>query len=298
MLRKAIRTAVMTGLLTGILTAQPVDQPSRAVAPDPRTVLLEQPDAQRVQAELNSLLERYPPTLHGALRQDPSLLGNQAYLAPYPALVSFLNAHPEIVRNGAFYVGDRPWEQPRDHQSQVLEMWRDVMGGIAAFVAFGLGVGLLTWLVRTGVDYRRWKHLAKVQTEAHTKLLDRFTANEDLLAYIKSPAGSKFLESTPIRLDAAPKNLGAPLGRILWSVQGGVVLIAAGVGLGFVSRQFAPEDAGAPIQALAVLAVALGLGFVVSAALSFFLSRKLGLIEAPSPERNLDPVSGEMGLNK
>jgi hypothetical protein len=47
--------------------------------------------------------------------------------------------------------------------------------------------------------------LSKVQTEVHTKIVDRFTANDDLLAYIQSPAGSKFLESSPIHLDAGPR---------------------------------------------------------------------------------------------
>jgi hypothetical protein len=176
----------------------------------------------------------------------------------------------------------------------VLDLWRDVMGGIAAFTAFSLGVGLLVWLVRTALDYRRWKQLARVQTEVHTKLLDRFTASDDLLAYIKSPAGSKFLESSPITLDAGPRSLSAPLGRILWSVQGGVVLIAVGVGMEVVSRQVMTGDEGEPLQALAVLAMALGLGFLISAALSFFLSRRLGLIETP-PESSLHVPAGGFG---
>ena len=70
--------------------------------------IVEQPDAQRTREELSALLERYPPTLRGVLALDPSLLGNQPYLAPYPALVSFLNAHPEIARNPSFYIGGGP----------------------------------------------------------------------------------------------------------------------------------------------------------------------------------------------
>ena len=31
------------------------------------------------------------------------------------------------------------------------------------------------------VDHRRWLRQSKVQTEVHTKLLDRFTSNDDLL---------------------------------------------------------------------------------------------------------------------
>jgi len=77
-----------------------------------------------------------------------------------------------------------------------------------AVAGFGLAIGVLTWLIRTIIDYRRWSRLSKVQAEIHTKLLDRFSSNEELAAYIQSPAGSRFLESSPIRLDPGPRSLG------------------------------------------------------------------------------------------
>jgi hypothetical protein len=246
-------------------------------------VTIEQPDAQRTRNELSRLLENYPPALRGVLALDPTLLGNQSYLAPYPALATFLNAHPEIARNPSFYAGEGSGPRSRqDHATQVMEMWRDLLNGLAVFAGFGMAIGLLVWLLRTLVDYRRWSRLAKVQTDVHTKLLDRFTANDDMLAYIQSPAGSKFLQSSPITLDAGPRSVGAPLGRILWSVQGGLVLIAGGIGLQVVSGRVA-DDASQPLHALGVLGIALGLGFVLSAIISFVISQRLGLIELPSP---------------
>ena len=149
------------------------------------TATAEPPDAQHTKDELNALLEHYPPALHNVLALDPSLLGNESYLAPYPALVSFLNAHPEIARNPAFYMGEH---LPQDRTSQTADMWRDVVNGLGIFAGFGMAIGLLVWLIRTLVDYRRWSRLSKVQTDVHTKLLDRFTANDDLLAYVQSPA--------------------------------------------------------------------------------------------------------------
>ena len=255
----------------------PKSAPSKAQTPSILTV--EQPDAQRAKDELSALLEHYPPSLRGVLALDPSLLGNQSYLAPYPALVGFLNSHPEIARNPSFYLGQGALPRvPPDPASQILDMWRDVLNGLAIFAGFGMAVGLLVWLIRTLVDYRRWSRLAKVQTDSHTKLLDRFTANEDLLAYIQSPAGAKFLESSPISLDAAPRSVGAPLGRILWSVQGGVVLMAGGIGLHIVGGRVA-DAASQSLRALGVIGIALGLGFVISAIISFVISQRLGLIE-------------------
>lgn len=255
-------------------------QGTKAAAPASQSVInIEQPDAQRTRGELANLLERYPPALRGALALDPSLLSNPTYLAPYPALLSFLTGHPEIQRNPSFYVGEGSGSRPpQDHNAQVMEIWRDVLNGLAIFAGFGMAIGLLVWLIRTVIDYRRWSRLAKVQTDVHTKLLDRFTANNDLLTYIQSPAGSKFLESSPIKLDAGPRSVGAPLSRILWSVQGGLVLVAGGIGLQVVSGRVT-DDASQPLHALGVLAIALGLGLVISAIISFVISQRLGLIE-------------------
>ena len=262
-------------------------------------VTVEQPDAERTRNELSELLQRYPPSLRGTLALDPSLLGNESYLSPYPALLGYLNQHPEVARNPSFYVGEGSGPRPpRDRSAQILDMWRDVLVGLTVFTGFGMAIGVLVWLTRTIVDYRRWSRLAKVQTDVHTKILDRFTANDDLLAYIQSPAGSKFLESSPIKLDAGPRSVGAPLARILWSVQGGLVLLAGGFGLLVVSGRVS-DDVSQPIQALGVLGIALGVGFVISATISFVISRKLGLIEpatqAPRPEM---PGIESLGLRK
>jgi hypothetical protein len=266
--------------------AQAPQPAPKASVPVP-IVTVEQPDAQRTRDQLRQLLGRYPPALRGVFALDPSLLSNQTYLAPYPALLSFLNAHPEIARNPSFYIGENGGfaaatsEARKDHDARILDMWEDVLGGLAGFGAAGLAIGLLVWSIRTIIDYRRWTRLAKVQTDTHTKLLDRFTSNEDLLAYIQSPAGAKFLESSPITLDASPRSVGAPLGRILWSVQAGLLLAALGIGLEQVSGRFS-SDASQPLRALGVLGIALGVGFVISAIISFMISRRLGLIEQPS----------------
>jgi len=80
---------------------------AQAPKPVPPVALatFDQPDAQRTRDEMARLLERYPPSLRAVLSVDPSLLGNQPFLATYPALVSFLNTHPEIEHNPSFYIG-------------------------------------------------------------------------------------------------------------------------------------------------------------------------------------------------
>ena len=277
MAKTGVRQALGLAILAVAAWAQPVKQ----VVPAGSLVTVEQPDAQRTRDELSQLLDRYPPALRGVLGLDPSLLTNQAYLAPYPALVAFLTAHPEVARNPSFYIRSNVFERPNTPEEHGTRLMEEVLTGLAVFTGFGMAIGLLTWLIRTVLDYRRWNRLTKVQTDVHTKLVDRFTANEELLAYIQSPAGSKFLESAPIMLDAGPRTMGAPLGRILWSGQAGLVLAALGIGLQVVADRVS-GDVAEPLRVLGVLGISLGLGFVISAIISFVISRRLGLIETPA----------------
>jgi hypothetical protein len=275
MLQRHFLAAFLT-LSASVVWAQ---RPSRQV-PD-NSPAFEEPDAQRTKADVSRLLEHYPPSLQGVLALDPSLLTNQSYLTPYPALASYLNTHPEIARNPSFYIERNFGRRPDDRDNQVFDMWRDALNGVGVFVGFSMAIGLAVWLIRTIVDYRRWNRLTKVQTEVHVKLMDRLTANEDLLAYIQSPAGSKFLESSPIALDPGPRSVGAPLGRILWSVQAGLVLVAGGIGLQLVSGRLS-EDASQAIHVFGTLGTAVGVGFVISAIISYVISRQLGLVEPAS----------------
>ena len=71
----------------------------------------------------------------------------------------------------------------------------------------------------------------------------------------------------------------APFNRILWSVQAGVVLATGGVGLWF-AKNGVIEEVAQPLHVIAILAIALGVGFVLSALASYALSRQLGLVPA------------------
>jgi hypothetical protein len=241
-------------------------------------------NARDIRQRLNEILRDYPPSLAQVLRLDPSLMTRDDYLAPYPALSVFIGQHPEIARDPAFYLGGPSDENNGQDNTRSLAVrtFRDVMGSaflLTGFIAFFTLVG---WLARLRVDHRRWLSATKTQTEAHTKLLDRMTSNEDLLAYIQTPAARHFLESAPMAFDPRPRTIGAPIGRILWSVQAGVVLAMLGVGLFLVRSNVIPEVYGA-LNLFAVLAISLGIGFALSAAVAYMLSDRLGLLEPPKP---------------
>ena len=271
------------------------EAPAQPQAPAPQVVVSDQ-DARETRNDFEGVLRRLPPSVGRVMRIDPSLMRNPAYLAPYPALSSFLQAHPEVAQNPGYYLEHIDYEfwnprQPDDPRSQSIRMWRDAMQGFAIMIFLGTVTFVLIWIIRTLVEYRRWYRTSKVQTEVHTKLLDRFTSNEDLLAYMQTSPGKRFLESAPVPSVGAEKPIAAPLGRILWSLQAGVVLAVASVGLLVVSQRVI-EEVSQPLFALGVLVLALGIGFIVSAAASFLLSRRLGLLQPITPPHEHAGPSG------
>jgi hypothetical protein len=284
-----IRTLTAAALLftcsTVAFAQAPADprRPANATAMPPVTSDL---DARTTREQLRELMERFPPDLARVLSMDPTLLRSEAYLAQYPALAQFLAAHPDVAHNPNYYFGfvrveGGDWPQPSDARTESIRFMRNTMEWLGAFSFFVAGALLAGWFVRTFIDYRRWLRVSKTQTDVHNKLMERFSGTGDLLAYVQSPAGRRFLESAPIPLDPGPRSLGAPLSRILWSVQAGVLFTMLGVGFEVVSRRVIP-DVAEPMSVFAVLAVALGLGFIASGAVSYILSKRLGLFD-PAP---------------
>lgn len=267
---------------------QPPTRPRTApapapVQPAPPVVLYQgQTNARDVQQQLREILDAYPPSLRQLIRLDPSLMQREDFMAPYPALAAFLQQHPEIVRNTGFYFGEQYFERERTERERTLDMVRNTIDGIGFLTGFLVVISLLYALLRQALEYRRWRRQIQIQTDIHTKLLDRMTNNQELLAYIETSAGRRFLEA-PMPLMAAsqtPSMSIAPVARILWSVQIGVVVVAAGIGFWIARGSVDDADLGSVFQVMGSLAIAVGIGFVASAILSWALSQRMGLITA------------------
>jgi hypothetical protein len=260
-------------------TTAPSTSPAPAPLPAAAVPLV---NSENTRAQLIEVLNSLPPQVGKALKLDPTLWSNQAYLANYPALASFINAHPEVTHSPAYFL-EEVWipNDPRPETAN-FRMWNQLLETISIFTGFAIFGGILMWLIRTIIDHRRWSRLTRTQAEVHNKLLDRFASNEDLLKYVSTPAGQRFLESAPIQLEG-PRSISSPVGRVLWSVQVGIVLTAAGMGLKVVSFTV-DQDVSQPLAAMGILGIAIGIGFIVAAAASFFLSRRLGLWQAPAME--------------
>ena len=260
----------------------PPPAPASAAADRPQA---DDENARETRDRLVNLLRQYPPSLGEVLRLDPSLLVSDAYLAPYPALAAFLKQHPEVAHNPAYFVGEVRFNS-RDNNTtfRKLDLVEGMAAGFAVLTGFVSLILVAGWVARSILAHRRWLRSSKVQTDVHTKLLDRFTSNDELLAYIQTPVGRRFLESAPIPMDAGPQPFSAPVGRILWSIQAGLVIGVAGLGLLYVSRHLSSQfgelaDLAQVPFVVGMLALAIGVGFVLSAGVSYILSHRLGLFE-------------------
>ena len=278
-------TAIAVAVLTSLsLAAGAASAQTHNAAPRDVTAVSSgaQMDADEMRRALEAVLQQYPPSLPRILKMDPTLLSTEGYLQPYPQLAAFLKQHPEVAHNSAYFFaqyGDNGNFYRETPQDRAVQMWRSTIEGFTiGSVILGVVTGII-WLLKMVVDHRRWSRLSKIQTEVHNKVLDRMQSNEDLLAYIQTPAGRRFLESAPIPLDS-PRSIGAPLGRILWSAQAGAVLTVLGLGIGLVSRNTL-EEVAPPLAAMGAIVIALGIGFLVSALLAYLLTRRFGLLNEP-----------------
>lgn len=244
-------------------------------------VFVEQENARETRDRLHQLLREHPPAIGEILRRDPTL-ARPDYLGPYPALNAFIQQHPEIVRNPSFFFGDYEFreERPRDRSH---EMFNTVVDGFGFLLIAGGLMTFVVWLVRSFIEQRRWIRISRTQAEVHGKLLDRLTNNADLLAYIQTPAGRRFLESGPLLSADEPAKpaAAAPLSRIIISLQAGVVLASLGMGF-WISQTRFPEDMGEGFFIIGTLATALGIGFAASAALAYVISSRFGLVTPPA----------------
>ena len=118
-------------------------------------------------------------------------------------------------------------------------------------------VGLVIWLVAV-----RWQERARQRLELQARMLERFASPGELREFLESEGGRRLLGSLSPRSTVAP--------RLLLAVEAGVVLTILGSGLQITGQK--------DLQAPGIAVVALGLGLVAAAAVSWLLARWWGLL--------------------
>jgi ABC-type multidrug transport system fused ATPase/permease subunit len=131
----------------------------------------------------------------------------------------------------------------------------------------------IAWIVRSISTNRRLRDGARSQAEVQMRLLEKFGTAPDLQKFLESEPGRKFVEGATIER-------ANPFGKVLSALQSGVITMLAGTGF-LATRSVLGSDAYQPFTLLGTMALLIGAGFIVSAALVYFLSKHWGLL----PER-------------
>src|SRR5579863_1328413 len=291
--RLPCRMLTAFALSTLVLATPGVSQP-RASAPatvQSIDAVANERDVAANQTELIRLL-RLSPTLTTVVSHDPSLLSNQEYVARNnPQLAAFLAAHPEVARNPEFYLfshlkhedgqADEALERavwPDVYRSQpVQSSFERIWGDAVPLLAFACGLVAIFVLARMFVENRRWSRIFKLQSEVHGKLIDKFTSNQELASYMETEAGRKFLEAAPIPLGIGQdRRMPSAVARILTPLQAGIVMVLLGIGL--LSLRHAGPDMDEPMLVFGTVVLMPGIGFIISAGVSWLLAAKLGMM--------------------
>ena len=281
--------ALLLLLFSGLNMAQ--SQPSPVGS---RTAAVTSPTNERdlveTREQLLTLL-RMSPTLTQVIASDPSLLANQDYVnRNNPELEKYLETHPEIVRNPEFYLfADLPPGPGRRSDRLMRKTWndqfRDQNNGASAELVRAVGpflvmvtlLGTLLWLIRILLENRRWGRIFTMQTQVHGKLIDRFGNNEELLSYMNTESGKRFLEAAPIPVEfEADRRIPATLSRVLVPLQIGVVLTLLGIGL--LSLRHSLPEVAVPLLVFGIVILMPGIGFIISAGITWLLAARLGLM--------------------
>jgi hypothetical protein len=286
-------------LLPALTTAQSQSSPSSRTSPanlrtDPQAQI-NSPTSDRDLADVRERLLgllRMSPTLTEVIASDPTLLANQDYVTRNnPELEKFLQIHPEVVRNPDFYLfANLPPGPGRRSEKLMRKTWTDQardqqddrasflivreIGPSLMFLAF---LGALIWLIRILLENRRWGRIFTMQTNVHGKLIERFGNNEELLTYMNTEAGRRFLEAAPIPIGFEPdRRVPAALSRVLVPLQIGVVLTLLGIGLLVLRHSL--SEISSTLLVFGIVVLMPGLGFIISAGITWLLAARLGLM--------------------
>jgi hypothetical protein len=249
-------------------------------------------DMAAIQDQLIKLL-RLSPTLTTVVEHDPSLLSNQEYVARNnPQLAQFLQLHPEVARNPEGYLFNHLDGEP-GHRDEALERavwpeltqpWRapsplsEIANDVVPFLVFVGVLAAVLWLFHQVMENRRWSRIFKLQTEVHNKLIDKFGSSQELLTYMDTEAGKRFLEAAPIPVGFGPEQrMPNAVARVLNPLQIGVVLTLLGIGLLALRNQLGVEMR-APMLLMGTVVLMPGIGFILSAGITWVLAGRLGLM--------------------
>ena len=128
---------------------------------------------------------------------------------------------------------------------------------------------LASWLYK--INNRKHEIAIEAKTQRFNKIIDKFDTPQELMDFLKSEQGLKALDT----LTTSQSMVKIPL---LVSISAGIIITCSGMG-SFVLMAIMDQDLIFP----ATGASSIGIGFLIASSISYYLSKKWGLLEGTSP---------------
>jgi hypothetical protein len=289
--RKIIASWILsTAMALSVATAPQAYSQSHSAA-TPTAQAPSEKDVADTQEQLLHLL-RLSPTLTAAVAADPSLLADQQYVArSNPELAQFLVNHPDVARNPEFYLFSKlnPSDGRRDQALQRV-IWPElaaqqqqgsdaarIVDELVPMIVVPVIFGAFVWIIYIFVQSHRWNRTLKLQSEIHSRLIEKLGTGPDLVAYMETEAGKRFLTASPMAPGSAfGQHMPNAVARVLTPLQVGIVMTL--LGIGFLLLRNAGPDMPEPMLVVGTLLLMPGIGFILSAGVTWALAQRLGLM--------------------
>jgi len=137
-------------------------------------------------------------------------------------------------------------------------------------VVGGLGsIGVTAWVVFVIVDGFRRRQQLRLSAEFQTRLLERIGSAREFGEFLGTESGARFLESISVDRNATQTG-------IVRAVQSGIVSLVMGFAIFMLARGKAYEEG---LLIVATISAALGVGLLIASAVSYRLSKRMGLFD-------------------
>lgn len=152
----------------------------------------------------------------------------------------------------------------------------EIVNGVTALF-FGIAIIIsAAWIAINIVRALKQRANTRTRAEIYNRLIDKFGTAPEFIAFLQSDAGLKFIEENAVQT-------GGALGKILAALQIGIILTLVGIGLLMLGNIFGSSRGGdlyIVLNITGTVGLMIGIGFLISSAISYRLSKTWGILTA------------------
>ena len=141
-------------------------------------------------------------------------------------------------------------------------------------------------IIAAGFSGRKAGASLRARAELQTKVLDRLGSGREVIEFSQTEGGKQFIEALSMENVEGVPSKGSPTEKILAAVQKGILLTLLGLAFLLLAEKYHRDDPGDVFTVIGAVGLSLGIGFLLSAGVSYRLSRSMGLLTIDKSSRS------------